>query len=90
MTQRSSNHDLGWHFATLFFRKVAMNLSKEEIDLLKVLIQGKTNIEIADIFGYSESSIKKKLTKIYKKFDAINRLALINKLLSEHKSYLFD
>lgn len=66
-----------------------MLLTNTEIDLLEYVIQGKSNLEISEIIGYSESSVKKMLSKIYKKFNVKNRLALINKLLRDHNLSLF-
>lgn len=60
-----------------------MILSDEENKILELLIKGKTNLEIADEIGYSEASVKKRLTKLYKRFQVTSRIELLNKLLDK-------
>ena len=53
-----------------------MNLTKEELTIIKLTLDSLKNIEIGEILGYSESTIKKKLSKIYKKLNISRRIEL--------------
>lgn len=59
-----------------------MKLTEEETIIIEYVIKGKTTFQIADAMDYSEASIKKRLTKIYKKFNVCNKIQLVNKLLN--------
>lgn len=85
MTRRSSNHDFGQSFSARFCRKNIMLLKQQEITLIELILQGKTNLEMAEFLGYSESSIKKMLTRLYKKFNVSTRIGLINIMLGQLK-----
>lgn len=61
-----------------------MVLTEEETQITKLVINGLKNVEIAEIMGYSEATVKKRLTGIYKKTNVFNRLQLIAKLLSKN------
>jgi len=54
-------------------------LSNEEIKIINLITHGNKNIEIAEKLGYCESTIKKRLTTIYKKLRIKNRYDLITK-----------
>lgn len=56
-------------------------LSDKEKELLNLIINGKTNYEIADIMGYSTDMIKYLIRKLFKKFKVKNRLELIRETL---------
>lgn len=47
-------------------------------DIVKLVKQGLTNIEIGVELGYSADSIKKRLSVIYKKFGVRKRIELID------------
>lgn len=53
-----------------------MNLTSEELKIIDLILNGLNNIEIAEILGYCESTIKKKISKIYKKFNISKRIEL--------------
>ena len=59
-----------------------MNLEKEELTIIKLTLKGLKNAEIGEILGYCESSIKKKISKIYKKFNVAKRIELATKFTS--------
>ena len=56
-------------------------LTDKEKKLLNLIINGKTNYEIADIMGYSTDMIKYLIKKLFKKFRVRNRLELIREAL---------
>ena len=62
-----------------------MVLTEEETAIAKFVVNGLKNVEIAEIMGYSEATVKKRLTVIYKKMNVFNRLQLITKFLSPNK-----
>ncbi|MCH4886511.1 response regulator transcription factor [Acidaminobacter sp. JC074] len=51
-------------------------LSEEEIEMIKHIVSGKSNKEIAAIFCYTEGTIKNKVSKIYEKLNITDRLQL--------------
>lgn len=59
-----------------------MVLTEEETAIAKFVVNGLKNVEIAEMMGYSEATVKKRLTVIYKKMNVFNRLQLITKFLS--------
>lgn len=61
-----------------------MVLTEEETAIAKFVVNGLKNVEIAEIMGYSEATVKKRLTVIYKKMNVFNRLQLITKFLSQN------
>ena len=62
--------DRGIKMHEKFFNK----LNDEQKDIVKLVKQGLTNIEIGVELGYSADSIKKPLSVIYKKFGVRNRI----------------
>jgi DNA-binding NarL/FixJ family response regulator len=54
-------------------------MSEEQEKIIKYIHAGMSNMEIAEELGYSESTIKKRITKIYKTFKVTSRLGLIKK-----------
>ena len=50
-----------------------MNLSQKEIKILKLLILGLENTEIAEQMGITVHTVKVHITSILKKFNAKNR-----------------
>jgi len=59
-----------------------MKLTEEQKSIIELVVQGKTNAQIAEEMGYCERNVKKKLHKIYKTFKVENRAALITTYLS--------
>lgn len=51
-------------------------LSCEEIDMIKQIVDGKSNKEIGEIFNYTEGTVKNKVSKIYEKLGISDRLQL--------------
>ena len=65
------------------FKKMAANkknytdiLSLEEIGMVKLIVEGRGNKEIAKIFNYTEGTIKNKVSKVYEKLNISDRLQL--------------
>ena len=59
--------------------KLKFKLSKREIDVLKLLIQGKTNKEIADILFLSVFTIETHRKHLHQKLGVSNSIELLNK-----------
>lgn len=51
-------------------------LSIEEIDMIKLIVDGKSNKDIAKAFNYTEGTVKNKVSNIYKKLGISDRLQL--------------
>ncbi len=51
-------------------------LSIEEIDMIKLIVDGKSNKDIGGVFNYTEGTIKNKVSRIYKKLGISDRLQL--------------
>ena len=58
-------------------------LSKREIEVMKLLLEGKKRKEIAEELFVTESTIKKHSASIYKKLEVENRKELLEKVKSE-------
>lgn len=52
-------------------------LTKEEIDMVRLIADGRSNKEIAKSFNYTEGTIKNKVSKIYEKLSVSDRLQLV-------------
>ena len=61
-------------------RKILLN--DEQIEIIKYVKQGLTNIEIGEELGYSSHTIKKKLKHLYKIFYANGRVDFVAKILN--------
>jgi DNA-binding NarL/FixJ family response regulator len=59
-----------------FFNNKASNLTKREIEIVKMICKGHSNKEIKKILNTSEQSIKTHLSRIYKKIGVSDRLQL--------------
>jgi DNA-binding CsgD family transcriptional regulator len=57
-------------------------LTRRETDVLRRMLDGLKNIEIADDLEISEQTVKDHLSNIYIKMEAENRLTLIRKLMN--------
>ena len=55
--------------------------TEKEKEIIDYVIEGMTNIEIAEEVGYSERSVKQYLTKIFNKIRVSNRTALTREAL---------
>lgn len=62
-------------------------LSKVEKDVLRLLCKGMSNSEIASTMNYSESSIKKRVSKLIRDFGANSRLDLVVALLNRKEVF---
>ncbi|QZY53711.1 response regulator [Crassaminicella profunda] len=51
-------------------------LSLEEIDMIRLIVAGKSNKEIGKAFGYTEGTVKNKVSRIYEKLKIKDRLQL--------------
>lgn len=51
-------------------------LSLEEIDMIKLIVDGKSNKAISKVLNYSEGTVKNKVSKIYDKLGISDRLQL--------------
>jgi DNA-binding NarL/FixJ family response regulator len=51
-------------------------LTKEEIDTVNLIVEGKSNRDIATEFNYSEGTVKNKVSRIYEKLGLSDRLQL--------------
>lgn len=54
-----------------------MILSRDENNILNLVIKGHTNIEIAEALNFSDSWVKKKLRQVFKTFGVKNKTGLI-------------
>lgn len=51
-------------------------LNVEEIDMIKLIVDGKSNKNLAKTFNYSEGTVKNKVSRIYEKLSISDRLQL--------------
>ncbi|BES64966.1 response regulator transcription factor [Gottschalkiaceae bacterium SANA] len=51
-------------------------LNVEEIDMIKLIVDGKSNKNLAQAFNYSEGTVKNKVSRIYEKLNISDRLQL--------------
>jgi len=61
-----------------------MGLTDEQKEIINLVVDGQTNIQIAEELGYCERSIKNRLKKIYKLFNVENRAGLIREAMAMH------
>ena len=54
-------------------------LDREELDLIRLAAQGHTNRQIGHLLGYSEKTVRNRLTPVYRKLGAANRVEAIRK-----------
>lgn len=59
--------------------KLIMKITEEQKMIISFVVNGLTNIEIGEELGYSSSTIKKRLTRLYNIFNVRNRIELIRK-----------
>ncbi len=65
------------------FEKTSVNqndmrnlLTEEELEIVEMIVYGKSNKQIASKFNYSEGTIKNKVSKIYEKLNVTDRIQL--------------
>lgn len=51
-------------------------LNMVEIDMIKLIVDGKSNKELAKLLNYTEGTVKNKVSKIYEKLEISDRLQL--------------
>ncbi len=61
-------------------RMTAYDLSKREIEVLELMLEGKKNQEISDTLYITINTVKTHIRKIYAKLDTKNRTELISKI----------
>ncbi len=61
-------------------------LASVDKEIIALLCKGTSNANIADQLGYSESGIKKRVSKLFKQFSVQSKAALIAKLLELRES----
>jgi DNA-binding CsgD family transcriptional regulator len=57
-------------------------LTRREIDLVRLVLDGRTNGEISGEFGIVEQTVKDHLSNVYRKIGVKNRVALLRLLLN--------
>lgn len=57
-------------------RKYEEVLTIEEIDMIKLIVDGKSNKDIGKAFSYTEGTVKNKVSRIYEKLSISDRLQL--------------
>ncbi|MFC6147326.1 response regulator [Corynebacterium nasicanis] len=60
-------------------RSIAIGVTEEEEAILDLLLEGSTNATIAEHLHYAESTIKRKVSVLLRKFGVVNRAELIAK-----------
>jgi DNA-binding NarL/FixJ family response regulator/nitrogen-specific signal transduction histidine kinase len=53
-------------------------INRREKEIIKLVLEGKQNKEIAEVYSIGEDAVKKNISKIYKKLSVSNRIELIN------------
>jgi len=57
-----------------------MKITHREWDIIKLILQGKTNPEIGDLLFISTKTVKNNLTEIYRKLNVRNRVQMVRKI----------
>ena len=60
-----------------------LTLSQREVDVLKLMVQGKTNLEIAENLNITTHTVKVYVASILQKFGVRDRIQAIIKAISE-------
>jgi len=71
---RSQRPVYGVNSSTTFLDRVVMPLSERELAILRYLIRGSTNRQIAQELGITEASLKTHMTRRFQKLGVENRL----------------
>jgi len=61
----------------------ALSLTKRELEVLKLVVEGKTNREIAGILFIAEVTVSKNITSIYRKLGVTSRPSAVKKALEQ-------
>lgn len=61
------------------------DLTKKELEILKLIVQGNDNHEICEILSISMATVKTHINHIYSKLGTKNRIQLINKIKNQTK-----
>ena len=69
---------------------IMMNLTQREHDVMKFLLQGKSNKEISRILCITPHTIKAHLDSIYRKFDVHNRVLASMKYIQYYSERIDD
>ena len=70
--------------ATLQRRDIGFDLTRREKEVLELLVDGKSNNEIAILLSISLATVRFHLTNIYTKFGAKNRIEAVTLALDHH------
>lgn len=58
-----------------------MALTEEQKKIINCVIEGMTNIEIAELMGYCPDTIKMRLRKLYRTYNVQGRVGLVKRML---------
>jgi DNA-binding NarL/FixJ family response regulator len=64
------------------------NLSKREIEILRLLCDGKNNSEISGLLSISVNTVKKHISNIFNKLNVDSRTQLIHFIIKNDKEIL--
>jgi DNA-binding CsgD family transcriptional regulator len=67
----------------------ALGLSRRETEVLRWLVEGKTNQEIAGILGVSLSTVKTHVSRILRRLDVETRAAAVSRAMERTRFQLF-
>ena len=57
-----------------------VRLTHRDLDVLKLLASGASNVKIAEHLGLAEGTVKNRLVNIFKKLEVDNRIQAVNKI----------
>lgn len=66
----------GREFEPAWRRSETFGLTRRELDIVRAVVAGYTNAEIGERFTISETTVKRRLTRIFNKLGASNRVEL--------------
>ncbi|QOX65117.1 helix-turn-helix transcriptional regulator [Anoxybacterium hadale] len=87
---RESVKNLEKYKKTASFLTLEYNLSKREIEILKLVCDGKNNKEISETLSIAVNTVKKHMGNILYKFQVENRFQLVNYLIKNDKELFED
>ncbi len=58
----------------------SFGFSDRETDVLKLLVEGRTNVEIAENLHISVNTVKSHIKSLYKKSEVTSRIQLLHKI----------
>lgn len=62
------------------FKKIYDSLTQRELEILRLVIEGRRNLEIAELLNISKYTVRSHVSNLYQKFDVQSRLELIAKV----------